>query len=195
MKDQIIKNKARLSVKLFIVVWVVLLVHVLLKLTFNYWQPYVIPNETLQVISDFIDSHIIIKSIIDKLFWIVGTYFMILAGIRQWKFEKKYPVILILICAFLSAIDDYYQPLDQIIDTIVLIFALIVLPLIIDKKKWLYILITFALNFVFLKLSLWLEGFSTGDNMPYITATFLNIDYYIMLILNYFVFNLFRKKE
>ena len=46
-----VKNKSRLAIKLFIIVWLVLAIHIALKLTFNYWQPYVIPNETLGAIN------------------------------------------------------------------------------------------------------------------------------------------------
>lgn len=190
-----LKNKSKLAIKLFIIVWIVLVVHIALKLTFNYWQPYVIPNETLKAISDFIDSNTIIKMILNKSLWIVGTYFMVLAGIQEWKFKKKYSLIIILICAILSGIDDYWQSLDMIIDSIISIFVLICLPLIINRKKWLTILLTFVFSYIFLFLSLWLEGFATSDDMNYMIQTFLVFDYYIMLILNYFVFNLIRKKE
>ena len=189
-----IKDKSRLAFKLFIVVWIMLIIHITLKITFNYWQPYVIPNDKLQVISDFIDSHNLLKFLTNKLFWFDGTYFMVLAGIQDWKFKKKYPIFILLGCGLLSLISNYTS-FNEIIDTILTIFTLIILPLIINRKKWLFILITFALNFVFIKLSLWFEGFANTDEMNYIIGTFFNIDYYIMLILNYFVFNLIRKKE
>lgn len=191
---EMVKNKSRLAIKLFIILWIVLAVHINLKLTFNYWQPYVIPNETLKSMSDFIDSHSLIKFLANKLFWFVGTYFMILAGIQEWKFKNKYPIFILLGCGLLSLLSNYTS-FNAIIDTILTIFTLIVLPLIINRKKWLFILITFALNFVFLYVSLWLEGFTTADNMFYIIRFLLNIDYYIMLILNYFVFNLIRKDD
>ena len=189
------KDKKRLVIKLFIALWIVLALHILLKLTFNYWQPYVIPNDTLQSISDFIDESQILKLSINKIFWTIGTYFMVLAGIQEWKFKEKYPIIAILICAVLSAIDNYYHLLDGIIDGIITIFILIILPLIINRKKWLTIILTFAFSYLFLFLSLWLEGFVSGDDMSHLTATFLVFDYYIMLILNYFVFNFIKKKE
>ena len=190
-----IKDKKRLVIKLFIALWIVLALHILLKLTFNYWQPYVIPNDTLQKYSDFIDKNIILKFIINKGFWIIGTYFMILAGIQEWKFKKIYPIFIIIICAILSAIDNYFNLLDGIVDSVISIFILIIFPLIINRKKWLTILLTFALSYLFLFLSLWLEEFATGDDMNHIVATFLVFDYYIMLVLNYFVFNFIKKKK
>ena len=192
-KIQIVKDKSRLVKKLFIMVWCVLALHLILKLTFNYWQPYVIPTKQLQVISDFVDNNRWVEAIIDKSFYIFNVCVMVLTGIRKWKFEKQYPVIIIFVCCLISTLDDL-TPLNTIIDSIVTIFTLIILPLIIDKKKWLTILLTFALNFIFLYLSLWLEEVSNVDFKPYIIKMFLVFDYYIMLILNYFLFNLLKRK-
>lgn len=189
-----IKDKRKLAIKLFIIVWIILVIDVILKITFNYWQPYVIPNEQLQVISDFIDSHIIIKIIINKSLCFIGTYFMILAGIQQWKFKKKYPLIILIICALVSATNDLlFNNYITIIDYILTIFTTIILPVIINWEKWLTILLTFGFSYLFLFLSLWIEGFSRTDNMQYLIKIFFDSDYYIMLILNYFVFNLIKK--
>ena len=188
-----IANKSKLTIKLFIAVWIILALNILLKITFNYWQPYIIPNNTLQIISNFIDNNIIVKMILNKFFWMIGTSFMILASIQEWKFNKKYLIIL-LICAVISAVDDF-TPLDSIIDTIIMLFTLIGIPLIINKKKWLTTILTFVFSYVFLFLSLWLNGFSKTDDMPYLIAILFNNDYYIMLILNYFVFNFIRKEK
>jgi hypothetical protein len=186
-----VKSKSRLAVKLFIVVWIVLAVHIVLKLTFNYWQPYVIPNETLGAISDFIDSHSVIKITLNGIFYSINALIMILCSIKCWWFKtKKQSLIiigLIIGCYIYNLITN-----DTILNTI---FLTIVLPLILDKKKWLYIIITFALTNVFLFLSLWLEGFVTADDMNYVIRMFLQSDYYIMLILNYFVFNLFTFRK
>ena len=188
-----IANKSKLTIKLFIAVWIILALNILLKITFNYWQPYIIPNNTLQIISNFIDNNIIVKMILNKFFWMIGTSFMILASIQEWKFNKKYLIIL-LICAVISAVDDF-TPLDSIIDTIIMLFTLIGIPLIINKKKWLTTILTFVFSYVFLFLSLWLNGFSKTDDMPYLIAILFNNDYYIMLIFNYFLFNFFKKRR
>lgn len=189
-----IKDKKRLAIKLFIALWIVLALHILLKLTFNYWQPYVIPNDTLQSISDYIDSHSLLKFSINKIFWFIGSYFMVLAGIQEWKFKNPYPIIVLIVCGVISLASNYTS-INTIVDTILPIITLIVLPLIINRKKWLTILLTFAFSYLFLFLSLWLEEFANGDDMNHLIATFCVVDYYIMLILNYFVFNFIKKKE
>ena len=121
---------------------------------------------------------------------------MILASIQEWKFKKKYPLIILIICALISATNDLlFNNSVTIIDFILTIFTLIILPLIINRKKWLTILLTFIFSYIFLFLSLWIQEFSRTDNMQYLIKILFDTDYYIMLILNYFVFNLIRKKE
>ena len=183
-----IKNKSNLAIKLFIAVWIVLALHITLKLTFNYWQPYVIPNDTLQVISDYIDNNYWLKVIIDKSLYIINGLLMLLSSIQCWWFKKKYPIILILIGALLSFIDDF-TPYNTIIDSIITLILCIALPLIINIKKWLPTILTFGFTNLFMALSLWLEGFVTTNDMNYIIKVYLQMDYYIMLIMNYFVFN------
>ena len=114
---------------------------------------------------------------------------MLCCGLQCWHLGKKENIItlIVLILGFLWVVF-----VEQIVIALVLS---IIYPLILNCKKWKTILITFALTNVFMAFSLFLEGFVNADNMPYIIQTFLVFDYYIMLILNYFVFNLIRKKE
>lgn len=186
-----LKNKLSLTVKLFISVWIVLLLHVLLKVTFNYWQPYVIPNEQLQYISDYIDNHRWLQATLNGIFYTISGIIIILCGLQKWWFSNKKQSMIVISLIILSFIYSLVFN-ETILNTIALT---IVVPLIIDKKKFITILSSFALSILFLFLSLLLEGFANSDDMPYIIGTFLNIDYYIMLILNYFAFNLIRKKE
>ena len=186
-----IKNKLRLATKLFIIVWAWLIVHVILKLTFNYWQPYVIPNERLQVISDFIDNNKLLQAILNGILYFINSIFMILCSIKCWKFKSKKQFI---ICGIVIILCFCYKFItnDTILNTI---FLTIAFPIILDKSKWLYTLSTFVLSFVFLFLSLKLEGFVNANDMNYLVRTFLNFDYNIMLILNYFVFNFITFKK
>jgi hypothetical protein len=191
MKSEMVKSKSRLAVKLFIAVWIVLAIHIALKLTFNYWQPYVIPNETLGAISDFIDNNRWIEIILNGLLYVFNATVMLLCSIKCWWFKSKKLALIsisVIILCFLCNILFKTYDITPLITTIAL-------PLIIDKKKWLYTLLTFLLSNVFMILSLFLEGFTNANEMPYIIAMFLCFDYYIMLVLNYFVFNLFKKEQ
>ena len=191
-----LKNKTRLALKMFIILWFLLFLQVILKLTFNYWQPYVIPTPQLERISDFIDNNLWLKIIIDKIYWLFGTTIMILCGIQQWKFKKHKKKIIstILILGVISFLDDFTK-YNIVIDSVITIISVIVVPLIINYRKWFYIILTFVLSNVFLAISLWLEGFSKTDNMTYIIKLFFTHDYYIMLVLNYILFNLIRMKK
>ena len=194
--DKMLKNKTRLALKMFIILWFLLFFQVILKLTFNYWQPYVIPTPQLERISDFIDDNLWLKIIINKILWFIGTYFMILSGIQQWKFKNKKIIIILIVIGLISFINDFiFNNSITIIDFIISIFTLILLPIIINKKKWLTIILTFVLSYVFLFISLWLEGFSKTDDMQYLIRLLFNFDYYIMLVLNYILFNLIRIRK
>ena len=184
-----LKNKGKLAVKLFIAVWIVLAVHIALKLTFDYWQPYVIPNEQLQAVSDFIDNNRWIEIILNGLLYVFNAILMVLCSIKYWWFKNKKTTIIsisVIIACFICNILFNAYNITPIITTILL-------PLFINKKMWFYTFLTFLLSNIFMILSLFLEGFTNANDMPYIIAMFLAFDYYIMLLLNYFVFNLIRK--
>ena len=186
-----IKNKSNLAIKLFIAVWIVLALHITLKLTFNYWQPYVIPNDTLQVISDYIDSNRWTRTLCDGIAYIFNGIVIILASLQLWWFKSLKQTLIVFIAIVLGFIYSLIFK-DSTINTIVIV---ILLPLLLDHKKWLAIIINFILNNVFLLLSFWLTEFVSGDEMPYIIQSMFIFDYYIMLILTYFVFNLIKKEK
>ena len=194
MLDKMLKNKTRLALKMFIILWFLLFLQVILKLTFNYWQPYVIPTPQLERISDFIDDNLWLKIIIDKIYWLFGTTIVILCGIQQWKFKNKKPYIVIGIVCLISII-NYFVKFNIIVETTITLFITLIFPLILNYKKWLWIILTFALNNLFLLISFWLEGFNNGREMRYIIKVLFQNDYYIMLVLNYILFNLIRMKK
>ena len=186
-----IKNKLRLTLKLFLILWFLLFLQVILKITFNYWQPYAIPTQQLEVISDFIDSNKVLIIVLDGVFYIFNAIIMILCSIQQWWFKNKKQSIIVISIIILSYIYLIIFGQSAIL-SIILNFSI---PLIINYKKWLYIILTFIFSNLFLLLSLWLEGFTSSNDMSYIVATFLNIDYYIMLVLNYMLFNFIRIRK
>lgn len=194
MLDKMLKNKTRLALKMFIILWFLLFLQVILKLTFNYWQPYVIPTPQLEMISDFIDSNLWLKIIIDKIYWLFGTTIVILCGIQQWKFKNKKSYIVVGVVCLISII-NYFVEFNNIVETTITLFITLIFPLILNYKKWLWIILTFALNNLFLLISLWIEEFARIDNMRYIIKILFTNDYYIMLVLNYILFNLIRIKK
>lgn len=189
---KIFKNATRLTIKLFVLVWAFLILQIVLKLTFNYWQPYVIPTKQLEGISNFIDANSWLKIIIDGLLYIVNVIIMLLCSLQIWWFKNKRDLIIAIstttICYVLNRI---YIPLNNFTPFI----TTLILPIVLNYKKWLTTIITFALSNIFLFLSLFLEGFVNSNDMPYIIKIFLEFDYYIMLGINYMLFNLIRQRK
>lgn len=186
-----IKNKNKLAIKLFIVVWIVLAIHIALKLTFSYWQPYVIPNDKLKIISDFIDNNNWLEHIISFFFYTFNGIIVILASLQVWWFKNKKQSIIVILLIIASYLLNILLPITTNITPFIIT---IILPLIINYKKWLNIIINFVLNNVFLILSLWLCELTNLDNSQYIIQVLFVLDYYIMMVLCYFVFNLISKK-
>lgn len=187
----IVKDKRRLTLKLFILVWGVLFLQIFLKLTFNYWQPYVIPTEQLKFISDFIDGNRWLEIILNGIFYMINAYLMILAGIQKWWFKNIKQTIIVSISIVVGFIMTVLFPQVSITAFIIAIG----IPLILDVKKWAYIILTFALSNVFMALSLLLEGFANANEMNYVIKLLFQNDYYIMLALNYILFNFIRQKK
>ena len=192
MKDLIkrmIKNPARLAVKVFILIWFFLIVQIVLKVTFNYWQPYVIPTPQLQAISDFIDNNRWLEVIINGILYVINALLIILCGIREWWFKSKKQLVIILSSCVLGFIINLLFP-----NFVVAFIITIGIPLILKPKSWLFILLTFIISNVFQFLSLWLVGFTNANDMPYLIPVLLNNDYYILLAINYMMFNLIKRK-
>lgn len=198
MKDKLLEklksavaNPLRLSLKLFGLIWLFLFIHVILKLTFNYWQPYIIPTEQLENVGNFIDDHIFINKFISGILYIINGLLLILCGIQRWWFKNKKETFIVGFTLLLMYLLNELFNLDNI----TIIISSFVIPLVLDKKKWLWIILSFVCSFIFLALSLWIEGYSNANNMNYVVALFLNNDYYIMLIMNYILFNIIRLKK
>ena len=188
---RMIPNPLRLALKMFGLVWFFLVLQVVLKLTFNYWQPYVIPTEQLQSVSDFIDSHIWLSTIINGIGYTINGIILLLCCLRQWWFKNKRETIIVIGLIILSYI--YSQIFNEkVFNTI---FITIILPLILKPKNWIWVILTFIISNLFTILSFILEGFTNTNNVNFIISLFMVFDYYIMLILNYILFNILRIKQ
>lgn len=185
-----IPNPLRLTFKLFILVWVFLILQVVLKVTFNYWQPYVIPTDSLELVGNYIDSNRWLEIILNGLFYGINGILMILCGLRQWWFKTKKEMMIIIISILLG-----YICVVLGFSTITTLILSILLPLIIKPKNWLWVILTFIISNVFMILSFSLEDLVNSNYENFIIHTFMQFDYYIMLVLNYILFNLLRIKK
>ena len=134
MKDlfkRMIKNPLRLALKMFILIWAFLIFYVLLKVTFNYWQPYIIPTKQLENISNFIDSHRWLQASLNCIFYLINGIFVILCCLQQWWFKSKKETLIvfgtIIICFILNISFDLYDYTPFI--------PTVILPLILNRKK------------------------------------------------------------
>lgn len=184
---RMIPNPLRLSIKMFGLVWFILLLHIFLKVTFDYWQPYVIPTPQLEKLSNFIDKNIWLKIILDGVLYLINGIFVILCCLQQWWFKNKKQTIIVISLIVVGYILVLFD-----IRTIPTLILSILMPLIINRRKWLWIILTFIISNVFTLLSLWLDGFTNTNNMNYIIKVLFQFDYYIMLVLNYILFNIIR---
>ena len=189
--SDIIKNPLRLALKMYILIWVFLILQIILKLTFNWWKPYVIPTEQLERLSNFIDSNRWLEIILNGILYVINGIIFTLCAIQEWWFKKKWQLIFSLIVILLSYIQSIIFGHSSIISLIVVIG----LPFILNYKKWLWIILTFIFSNLFTMLSLWLEGFANTNDVNYIIKILFQFDYYIMLVLNYILFNIIRMKK
>ena len=188
---RMIPNPLRLALKMFGLVWFFLVLQVVLKLTFNYWQPYVMPTEQLQSVSNYIDSHMVLQTIIFGITYLFNGTLVILCCLRQWWFKSKKETIIVLSLIILGYLSSVFLN-DVIIHTL---FLSIVLPLILKPKNWLWIILTFIISNVFTIVSFLLANIVKSTDMNFLTNIFMQNDYYIMLILFYLLFNLIRMKQ
>lgn len=188
---KMLKDKTKFFLKLYIIIWVVLILLVLAKLLFGYYQPYVIPNDKMQMLSDFIDRNKWLEIILGLLFNVSNGLLIVLCCIKRWWFEKKWHTILVFSVLILKYLFATF--IGQ--STILTLFVAFGLPLIIDYKKWHYTIIAFVLSNIFLLLSLWFNGNTNTSEMPYIIRTLFLLDYYIMLGIEYITTNLIKFKK
>lgn len=186
-----IPNPLRLTFKLFILVWVFLILQVVLKVTFTYWQPYVIPTDSLELVGNYIDSHRWLEIILNGVFYVINAVLVLLCCLRQWWFKDKKEMIISLIIIITCYILNITLNLNNITPFIITI----TLPLILKPKNWLWVILTFIISNVFMILSFTLEDLVNSNYENFIIHTFMQCDYYIMLVLNYILFNLLRIKK
>lgn len=188
---EMIPNPLSLVTKLFCLLWFFLILQIVLKLTFDYWQPYVIPTSKLENLGNYIDSHRWLQASLNGMYYVINLVIMFLCGVQQWWFKNKKEMIIIIGLFILSFLSNVFLGTSNIMPFI----TTLLIPIIYNWKKTGWILLTFALNNLFILLSLWLEGFTNTDTMNYIVGTFFTHDYYIMLLLNYMLFNIIRIKK
>lgn len=151
-------------------------------------------NETYQKICTFVDSNDFVKyGLVNLPINILSCSIYYMAVLQESKIAKHslkwmFPLVFY---AILKAIFNKYDKVFYVID----IFMMIGLPILIDKSKWIWAIISFGATLLFQALSMIMKmnNYEMFDNNT-IVFIILNIDYYIMLII-YYLYRLEYKKE
>ena len=174
---------------LIISCWAVLLCCFVVKLLGGNFFEIVCENEKFIRFCEFVDGNIL-KYVISFILYFISTYIYFLAIIKNKVSKKKHIIIIITLILwwFIKLLLNNAQAIIFVLD----ILYMILIPIIINKKIWLFSIISFFLNLAFQLISLLTKniGIKFVDDSMFIAIIF-NIDYYIMILLFY----LYRTKE
>lgn len=167
--------------------WVVLLCCFVVKLLGGNWFEIACTNEKFIAFCNKYQNTII-EYIVGVITYTISVTLYMLAILKQKWFKGKQYIILLIIFSFaiLKRILINYQILLIILE----ILITIILPIIINYKKWYRPLIAYCLLFAFQSISLLTKniGIKVIDTNFLISLIF-SIDYYIMIILYYLYAN------
>ena len=174
---------------LIISCWVVLLCCFVVKLLGGNFFEIVCENEKFIRFCKFIDENIL-KYVISFILYIFSGFLYFKAIIKDKLSKIKNLILLISLSVWwvLKLVLTEQQTIIFILD----IVYMVLMPIIIKKKIWLFSIISFFLNLAFQLISLLTKniGIKFVDDSMFIAIIF-NIDYYIMILLFY----LYRTKE
>ncbi len=151
-------------------------------------------NEVFQNICKYVDNNDFVKyGLINLPINIISCSIYYMAVLQENKLTKQSLkwLIPLVIYAIIKAIFNRYDKVFYVVD----IFMMIGLPILIDKTKWLWAIISFCATLLFQALSMIIKmnNYEMFDNNT-IVFIILNIDYYIMLVI-YYLYRLEYKKE
>ena len=149
----------------------------------------VIHNERLIEIGNFIDNNIVIKNILSLITYYLNMILLSYAILKQKLFRYK-PIIISLFIIIVWVLKSIFMYESFVV---FLDFSYILLIIILDRKKWLRGICGLALAFSFSFLATTTKTYNNiyvGD-LPFIIATVMMIDNYIMC----FIYYLYSRKE
>jgi len=143
---------------------------------------------------DCVDNHLFLRyGIINLTINIISSSLYYMAIFQEPKFSKRALLwfIPLIIYAIIKSIFYNAKVVFYVLDIVMMVG----LPLLIDYKRWLVIIISFGLTFVFQYISMLLKlnQYTMFDNNT-IMVFILNIDYYIMFII-YWLYRLEYKNR
>ena len=187
-----LKNNMNPFKIMIITCWILLGIALICKLCGADWFIASSDNERFIKICNYIDSHKIIQNIMFATFNIFTTSIYFMAILKQNRPHLLWFIILIVYASL--KVVFYNQVLYFILDFVITL----ILPLILDHKKWKGILLGVILNLGFQGISMLtkMNNYKMFDDNTLIYLL-LNIDYVIMLIL-YWLYRIkpdYKKEE
>ncbi len=174
--------------RLWIVLWLCLLILLVLKFCFGIWYPIVSENKTFIEICDFIDSQWIVSKIVRMLCFVFSSNLLFLSLMMKNKYSKWY-YCLIFNILFLGIflLKDEINFIGIIFEVFIIIFSIIY-----NCKKnklnktWFNILLPIV---IYVVLNLWqvlillVRGLDNANfiSYPFLIQFVMQLDYYVFL--------------
>ena len=183
----------KLIKRIWLMLWLILLMLVIAKLLFNEWYPIVIDNKKFIAICNYIERHNIIRYIIMIIFYILSNNFWYLTATKQKRIKGINKFIALNVLVFGTFVVKHF---NNIFGVIIECITLIILPMFLNLKRnscgsiarnilmpiIIYVLINtwqFTIYFV--------RGidYEVLNTLPILISYTLMIDYYIFIIIQW----------
>lgn len=178
--------------RLWIVLWLCLLILLVLKFCFGIWYPIIIENEQLLYFNEFICNSWI-KYIILSLFYFASVNIMYLTCCIKKKYDKILEAIIINVLILISFMTKIFFRNFSVIPEILVSIIIPILYLLKNHKKakkWKLILFPIAIQILVFawQLNIYLVrgiDFVIDSDNHVLIGIVLQIDYYIFLIISW----------
>ncbi len=184
-------NFPKLISRLWISLWIVLIILVIMKLLFNTWYPIILKNEYINNIFTYLDNKpLIIRVLVSMPFYCFNVIFVYLTTTIKKKLKRL--EFLYIIGACISCVLKAYINYLGLITEIIL---LVVIPIIYNfkhnvfHKKWMNVIYPIIMNVIYIlwqSLILIVRNANVMlTNGPFLISVVMQLDYYIFLIITY----------
>lgn len=177
--------------RIWLSLWLILIILTVAKLVFNIWFPIVIENQNFIKLVNYFENNAVLKVIIMFVFYIINANIFYLTA----SVKKKYASLIEFICIQICIIVAFYIKINNnLIGSIVELIIVIVIPIIsLLKRKPYSTLKCIAIPIiVYLIVNLWqLNIFFIRDindimtNIPFMISIALQLDCYIFNIITW----------
>lgn len=181
----------KLVLRVWLSLWLVLIVLAIAKLVFNEWFPIVINNETFISINNYVENNHILKKCIMFVFYWLNINIWYLTASSKKKYTKLLEFVLIQVG--IVAIFHIKQQ-SNLIGSILELIILIIMPLInlFRSKKYSKTKSFILPFFIYILINIWQLNimFIRGINdiissLPFLIGIILQLDYYIFNIITW----------